>query len=116
MLKFSIVGVAFPYADKLDQTKIRPVLCLTNSIGKFDEVIIAYITSKIPYEKLDSDLIIDKKDPEFENTGLNHKSAVRLHKLMTISKAEIIGVIGVLPGDLQVQALSKVTSLFSGNN
>jgi mRNA interferase MazF len=112
MLKYSIVAVEFPFSDQLSETKLRPVLCLTDPLGKYDEVIIAYITSKIPFDKLDSDIDIKKTSKEFTQTGLLHNSTIRLHKLMTISKNEITGSLGVLPQNLRKEVGKTIVDLF----
>jgi mRNA interferase MazF len=112
MLKYSIVAVAFPFSDNYTETKIRPVLCLTNAIGKYEEIIVCYITSKIPYEKLLSDIEIKKSEIGFENTGLLHSSTIRLHKLMTISQHEILGSLGTLPKNLHKEVFEKTQGLF----
>jgi len=57
MIKDSIVLVPFPF-DDFSASKVRPALCLTNEIGKFNHVIIAFISSKIPEDLVESDIII----------------------------------------------------------
>lgn len=47
MIKNSIVLVMFPF-DDFSTSKVIPALCLTNEIGKYEHVIIAFISSKIP--------------------------------------------------------------------
>lgn len=44
--KYSIVLVPFPFDDFVS-SKVRPALCLKNSIGKYKRVIIAFISSQI---------------------------------------------------------------------
>jgi mRNA interferase MazF len=57
MIKNSIVLVPFPF-DDLSASKVRPALCLTTEIGKYNHVIIAFISSKLPDDLIASDLII----------------------------------------------------------
>jgi len=47
MIKNSIVLVPFPF-DDFSVSKVRLALCLTSDIGKYKQVIIAFISSKIP--------------------------------------------------------------------
>jgi mRNA interferase MazF len=112
MYKYSILVASFPFGDGVNQTKPRPVLCLSNSIGKYEELILAYITSKIPFEKLESDVTIQKTDEFFNQTGLSHSSTIRLHKLISLSKTEILGTLGVLPFNVQLQVNMKLNNLF----
>ena len=65
MLKYKIVLAPFPFGDQ-NARKTRPVLCLTNPVGRFDEVIVGFITSKTPEPFLSSDI----KLPANKNTGL----------------------------------------------
>jgi len=44
MIKNTIVLVPFPF-DDFSVLKVRPALCLTSEIGKFNHVIIAFISS-----------------------------------------------------------------------
>lgn len=67
MIKNAIVLVPFPF-DDFSNAKVRPALCLTNEITKFNHVIIAFISSKIPEETIDSDILIKKK---FRRLGRN---------------------------------------------
>ncbi len=57
MIKNKVVLVPFPF-DDFSNLKIRPALCLSNLIGKYDHVVIAFISSKIPDEILETDILI----------------------------------------------------------
>lgn len=59
MIKNSIVLVPFPFDDFTD-IKVRPAICLTNEMSIYKHVIIAFITSKIPDDLIESDLIFLK--------------------------------------------------------
>ncbi len=69
-------------------------MCLTNEIGSYNHIVIAFISSKISSELLDSDLII------FANqnleTGLLVDSVIKLYKIVTIPKSLIKRKLGVL--------------------
>jgi mRNA interferase MazF len=95
MTKNAIVLVPFPF-DGFAASKVRPVLCLTSEIGKYQHVIIAFISSKIPEEIIDSDLIINKNTDDWKGTGLTVDSVVRLHKMVTIPKSLIKRKLGVI--------------------
>ena len=60
MVKNSIVLVPFAF-DNFSISKVRPALCLTSEKGKYNHVVIAFISSKMPDDLVDSDLIIQKK-------------------------------------------------------
>ncbi len=88
MIKGKIVLVPFPF-DDLSATKVRPAVCLTEPIGGHHHVILAFISSRIPTDLLETDLILDSKDAEFVSTGLKVSSTIRSHRLMTVTTAFI---------------------------
>ena len=51
MIKNTIVLVPFPF-DDFSNLKVRPALCLTSEIGKYNHVIIAFIPKKFIKRKL----------------------------------------------------------------
>ncbi len=74
----------FPFTEK-KKSKKRPVLVLTTkTLGIFDVVIIAYITSK-KGEGVDSEVLI-RKTP---NNKLKHDSITKLHKLTNVLSSEV---------------------------
>lgn len=88
MIRNSIVLVPFPF-DDFSASKVRPALCLTAETGKFNHIIIAFISSKIPDELAESDIIVEKGSEYWEGTGLVVDSVIRLHKVVTIPKSLI---------------------------
>lgn len=86
--------VGFPFTDNVAQTKPRPALCLTEPIGKYNEIVVAFITSKIPYHKLPTDFTFSKNMDGFETAGLSHSSTIRLHKLSTVNAENVTQVFG----------------------
>lgn len=59
MIKNKIVLVPFPF-DDFSKSKLRPALCLTNEIGEFEHIVIAFVSSKISNSELNSDIIIKR--------------------------------------------------------
>lgn len=66
-LRFKILVAPFPFGE-LTSKKTRPVLCLTEPIGKYDELVLAYITTKIPMQLLGTDFYLSSEDIDFKNT------------------------------------------------
>lgn len=56
-MKYKIVLVPFPF-DYFSNTKIRPAICLTNRISKYNHVVIAFITSQVSKATEKTDIII----------------------------------------------------------
>jgi mRNA interferase MazF len=95
-MKAKIVLVHFPFTDLTD-SKLRPALVIHESRN---DVIAAFISSRIPLESLHSNLRISSDHPEFPVTGLKVTSFIRFDKVATVSKELIEGEIGEIPKDL----------------
>lgn len=111
MVKNSIVLVPFPF-DDFSMSKVRPALCLTSEIGKYNHVIIAFISSRIPDDINESDLIINKLSENSIGTGLTTDSVIRLHKIVTIPKSLIKRKLGVINGSIEIEIREKIRQLF----
>lgn len=111
MIKNSIVLVSFPF-DDLSNSKVRPALCLTGEIGKYNPVIITFISSKIPVNAIDSDFVIKKNSNESIGTGLAVDSVIRLHKIVTIPKTLIKRRLGAINDSVKAKIDKKVKKLF----
>ena len=46
---------------------------------------LAFVTSRLPSEPAATDVILREEDPDFEQTGLKVSSALRLHRVVTVS-------------------------------
>ena len=57
MIRHSVVLVPFPF-DDFSGNKLRPALCLTEEIGRYQHVVKAFISSKLEQNPTDSDLLI----------------------------------------------------------
>lgn len=111
MIKNSIVLVPFPF-DDFSTVKVRPALCLTSEIGSYKHIIIAFISSKIPENHLDSDVPIKRNSNQWKDTGLSVDSVVRLHKIVTIPKTLVKRKLGVINQELQKVVSRKIKQLF----
>jgi mRNA interferase MazF len=85
----------FPFGDAA-KTKWRPVLLLTGTVGLIPEVLVAYISSKIPHTLLESDLLMDPATTQFQSTRLKRPSVLRLHKLATLHSSSLVSYLGSL--------------------
>ena len=106
-MKYKIVLVPFPF-DNLLQTKVRPAICLTNHIGKHNHIVIAFITSQITKATEKTDI----KILNIQNTGLKVASAIKLHRIVTISTNLIKRELGDLPLSYHKSVNNKLKQLF----
>jgi mRNA interferase MazF len=109
--KYKVVLVPFPF-DDLSSSKVRPAVCLTNPIGQHRHIILAFITSRIPFSPLATELVIDMSDNDFAMTGLRVSSSLQLHRLMTASTTLIKRELGQLSPRLQTEASNRLRELF----
>ena len=90
-MRGDVILVPFPFED-LTGSKVRPAVCLTDSIGVHRHIVIAFISSVVPAVSEPSDLLIDPSDPAFTRTGLRVRSVVRFpprsHNLISDHSAE----------------------------
>lgn len=112
MTKGKVVLVPFPF-DDLSATKVRPAVCLTNPVGVNRHIILAFITSVIPADLLETDIVLDTSHPDFAASGLRKPSTIRLDHLMTVRASLILREIGVLSSDIQAQIAQKLCKLLT---
>lgn len=101
---------SFPFGDKPGM-KLRPVVTLTSSLGTVPEALVAYVSSVIPKQLLDTDIIIDPTLVEFASTNLKTTSVLRLHKLATIHVSSIVRKLGTCPASLSTEIEEKLRKM-----
>jgi len=111
MIKHKVVLTPFPF-DDLSGAKVRPAVCLTDTIGQHQHVILAFITSRIPATILPTDIVIDSNSPDFAVTGLRVSSTLQLHRLITVTQPFIQRELGTLSPRLQTEVSQRLKSLF----
>lgn len=110
VIRGKVVLVPFPF-DDLSATKVRPAVCLTEPVGAHRHVVLAFISSQPPAERLESDISLEPEHPDFAGTGLRFAST--LHRLMTVSASLIRRELGTLSPHLLALSSTKLRGLFS---
>jgi mRNA interferase MazF len=111
-MRFKDVLVPFPF-DDLSGQKVRPAVCLTETIGWQRHVTLAFITSSIPLKLEQSDIFLDPAHPGFSGMGLRVASTLRLHRLITISSSIIRRQLGALPEEICNDVRDRLRRLFA---
>lgn len=88
-----IVLVPFPFED-FSIRKVRPALCLSEPIGEFEHVILAFISSKISDQLEETELEINPAEEEWQKTGLIVPSVLILHKIVSLPQNLILRELG----------------------
>lgn len=111
MTKGKVVLVPFPF-DDLSAAKVRPAVCLTDPVGPHRHVVLAFVTSRVPPDLLESDVVLESGRPDFTSSGLHTRSALRLHRLMTVTTSFLVRELGTLSPNMQGEVAAKLRKLF----
>ena len=111
-MRYRVILVPFPF-DDLTGSKVRPAVCLTEAFGAHHQVVLAFITSVVPPKLEPTDLLLDPGGTDFASTGLRVRSALRLHRMVTVSATIIQRQLGLLTPNLQVQVQQRLRTLFA---
>jgi mRNA interferase MazF len=106
-----VVLVPFPFDDLATQ-KARPAVCLTEPVTSHRHIVLAFVTSRELADPLDTDIVLDPKDPDFAQTGLQVRSTIRIHRLLTVASSLIKRELGSLSPSLQTRVADAVHRLF----
>ena len=111
-MRNKVVLVPFPF-DDLSCSKVRPAVCLTEALGVHRHVVLAFITSNVPLKLEPTDVLLDPGSADFARSGLRVRSALRLHRMVTVSAAIIQRQLGVLTPNLQAEVQQRLRALFA---
>lgn len=110
-MKYKIVLIRFPF-DNLVESKLRPALCLTDTLSKHNQIIFAAISSNLNNATEFTDIVILLANSKGE-TGLKVDSVLKTHKLVTATEDIIEKVIGILPESYYLQLENMLMEIFS---
>ena len=111
MTKGRVVLVPFPF-DDMTASKVRPAVCLTNPIGPYRHVVVAFVSSQMQANLVATDVVLEPQSKDFGATGLRVASVLRLHRLVTLTTALIHRELGKLSQAWQDEVDQKLTVLF----
>jgi len=98
MVRGTIILSLFTFTD-LTSSKRRPAIVISKYSKYKTDVIVAFISSVIPDELSETDLLFDSNRKDFRNSGLKKKSLIKLDKLATLNKLIFSGELGVVNPD-----------------
>ncbi len=108
---YELVSVIFPFADDIDKGKPRPSFVISPPFGKYNQVVVTYVTTQLD-EILETDILLDTKNPYFASTGLIQKSLIKLHRLATVEPSALKEGQGFLPDALVEELQKKLLKVF----
>jgi mRNA interferase MazF len=115
LLSGDIIDVNFPHVRPFyDSTigrkvfsKQRPALVLYT---KPKQMVIAYISSKIPALPDSTDVLVMRSHPSFGKTGLKDSSVIRLGVLATVPFEKVLGWFGSIDDVLRTEINTKLAA------
>lgn len=107
-MKGKIVLVPFPFTD-LTAAKLRPALVINESEN---DVILAFISSKIPAHLSASDVPLTRTHAGFQFTGLKEDSVIKLDKVATVIKKLVVAELGEVNDALKKDINEKLKIVF----
>ena len=114
--KGDIVVVKFPFLlrEGSEKQKGRPALVISNDKVKkrYNDVILAAITSHIPTTIMEAEIILESRDL----TGLLKRSLLRLDFIMTVPSDLISGKIGKISNNIIAVVHDKLKLQFGLNH
>jgi mRNA interferase MazF len=111
-MKGKIVLIQFPF-DDLAASKVRPAYALTETIGMYEHIIFALITSRMPKPPLATDILLESQHPDFGQSGLQKPSTLRLDHVVTLRQSMIRRELGALSATTQAEIAQILCALLS---
>jgi mRNA interferase MazF len=108
-MKGKIVPIHFPFTD-MSALKLRPALVIHESNH---DVVVAFISSRIPENRLESDLLVPADHPSFAGTGFKRASVIKFDKVATVSRDLIEGGIGEIDEKLARECNAVMSRVFT---
>ena len=105
----NIVLFKFPQTD-LEKGKLRPALVISKVPGKYRDWLICMISTQKHQIQKNYDIIISKKSPEFNSTGLKSESVIRTTRLAVVSEDILLGSIGKISKKLLKEIRKNISN------
>lgn len=108
----TIVLVPFPFTNQTAQ-KLRPALIISAQDNDYPDVIVLFISSKVPKTTHPHHFKFKTTHPYFAKSGLKSNSLFQCDKIATLDKQIIIGEIGYLPSKVMLQIHKRIKQVLN---
>ncbi len=105
-----IILIDFPFTIP-HQSKVRPALVVTETKDKYGDIVVCAISSVYPAKLGKRELAIKSNHPDFKKTGLRVDSVVKIDRIATLRKGDIITKIGTCPVELWEKFIAEFQKL-----
>ena len=89
----SIILIDFPFTIPTI-SKVRPAAVLAETEDQYKDLLVCAISSVVPSKLSTREILIKKEDPVFEATGLRVDSVIKVDRIATLGKSDVIVKIG----------------------
>lgn len=104
-----IALIPFPFTD-LSAAKLRPVVLLCRTPGRFDDWLVCMISSRLQQAEPGFDEIIAQNDIDYATSGLKVSSVLRLSRLAVVGGTILVGAIG----SIEKERLARIRKRIAG--
>ena len=113
MNTWDVVLLRYPFNDGGGGTKVRPVLVISKNEyhNSGQDGLFMLMTSNVE-RVAEFDVLIDSSHPEFGKSGLIKSTAIRVDKIMNLSKALVSRRLGCIGPVLRAEVKQKLSRLF----
>ena len=88
-----VVLFRFPQTGQ-KEGKLRPALVIRRLPGRYDDLLICMISSRIRQAIENFDEVVTNEDPDFERSGLKISSVIRISRLAVVERSIFVGTLG----------------------
>ena len=108
MNKWDVVLLSFPFTD-LQATKVRPAIVISpNSFHQSGQDALFMLITSNTDRQSPHDIFVSISHQEFGQTGLRKESAIRVGKIMTLSKSLVVKTIGSVGAQLSLNVETQL--------
>lgn len=108
MIPGDIVLIRFPQSD-LQAGKLRPALVVAITPGKYGDLLLAAISSRLYQAVAGVDELVYPSDADFAQTHLKVASVIRTSRLATVESSVIDAHLGRISSDRLQKVKSQIT-------
>jgi mRNA interferase MazF len=88
-----IILIDFPFTVPT-QSKVRPAVVITETHDKYNDLVVCAISSVLPSTITNREILISQNNPSFVSTGLRVDSVVKVDRIATLRRSDVITKLG----------------------
>lgn len=105
-----IVLIDFPFTT-FDKSKVRPAVVIALTRDKYRDIVICAISSVVSKKIAHREILIKKNDDAFSASGLRVNSVVKIDRIATVRRQDVINQIGKCTPELWQKIVDEFRNL-----